>query len=343
MPESSGSAAGSARPTALVLAPMRGPGWDRLQEIATCVYDPFLDHTPLHLHSEDELADRLTDLGATILVAEADRVAGRVLDCPLVVIGSTRGDPTNVDVAAATERGIPVLRAPGRNADAVAELTVGLLFAANRHVVAADRDVRAGGIYRDGTIPYQRFRAAELAGRTAGIVGFGAIGRALAWRLAGLGMAVASYDPYAPDATHRRLEDLLADSDVVSMHAPVTPGTVGMMGASQFAAMREGAIYINAARAALHDTDALVAALAQGRLHAAALDHFEHEYLAPDHPLTTFGNVVLTPHIGGATYDTEANHARLIADGVAAVLAGEVPAHCVNPEVLPANRAPRSS
>src|SRR5690606_2023127 len=108
----------------------------------------------------------------------ADQCSGPVLDLPLEAIGSTRGDPTNVDLDGATRRGIPVLRAPGRNADAVAELTIGLLLAVTRHLLAADRDVRDGQVFRDGTLPYQRFRAWQLAGRTVGVVGLGAVGRA---------------------------------------------------------------------------------------------------------------------------------------------------------------------
>jgi D-3-phosphoglycerate dehydrogenase len=312
---------------------MRGPGFDQLHELADVVYDPFTVPVPLRLYSDAQLAERVAAEQATILICEADQVGPLTLDQPLVVVGSTRGDPNNVDVAAATARGIPVLNAPGRNADAVAELTVGLLFAATRGIVAADRDVRAGDTYKNGSIPYQRFRGWELAGRTAGLVGYGAIGRALAWRLTGLGMTVISSDPYSPDATHS-LEDLLAVADVVSMHAPVTPETKGMIGAEQFARMKEGAIYLNAARAALHDTDALVAALQSGHLAGAGLDHFEGERLAADHPLTAMANVVLTPHIGGASYNTEANHARMMGEGVAAVLRGERPAHCINPEVL---------
>ena len=140
-----------------------------------------------------------------------------------------------------------MLRAPGRNADAVAEVTVGLLFAVNRGIVRADMDVREGQVWRDGTIPYQRFRAWELHGRTAGIVGLGAVGRATKWRFEGLGMKVISSDPFAPDATHS-LDDLLAEADVVSMHAAVTPETEGLIGAAQFAAMKEGAIFVNSAR-----------------------------------------------------------------------------------------------
>ena len=146
-------------------------------------------------------------------------------------------------------------------------------------------------------------------------------------------MNVIAYDPYAPDATHS-LDDLLAASDVVSMHAAVTPETDGLIGVEQFARMRDGAIYVNSARAMLHDTDALVGALESGKLGGAGLDHFVGEHLPVDHPLCSMTNVVLTPHIGGATYDTEANHSKLIADGLAILLAGGRPDNLVNPEVL---------
>lgn len=321
------------RPRALVTAPLRGEGLDKLRALAEVELDPWIEHSPLRIYSEVELAERVRELDARIVICEADRCAGPLFDLPLLAVGSTRGDPSNVDVDAATAAGVPVLHTPGRNADAVAELTVGLLFAAARHVVAADRDVRAGQMFRDGSIPYQRFRGWELAGRTAGLVGLGAIGRAVRWRLEGLGMRVIAADPYAEEATHS-LPDLLAESDVVSMHAPVTPETEGMIGSAQLAAMRDGAVFVNAARAALHDQDALVDALRSGKLAAAALDHFPNEYLAPDDPLTELDNVVLTPHIGGATYDTEANHSRMIAEDLERLLGGERPLHVANPEVL---------
>ena len=321
------------RPTALVTAPFRGEGLDTLQSIADVVLDPWIDHSPIRILNGEQLAERVEATGAEFLIVESDFVSGRVLELGLRVIGSCRGDPNNVDVAAATARGIPVLRAPGRNADAVAELTVALLLAVNRGIVRADLDVREGQTFRDGTIPYQRFRAWQLAGRTAGVVGLGAVGRATKWRLEGLGMHVIAHDPYAADATHS-LDDLLAEAEVVTMHAMVTPETTGMIGAAQFARMRPGTIYLNSARALLHDTDALVAALQSGRLGGAGLDHFEGENLAVDHPLVGMPNVVLTPHIGGATYDTEANHSKLIADGLVTLLDGGKPDNLVNPEVL---------
>jgi D-3-phosphoglycerate dehydrogenase len=148
-------------------------------------------------------------------------------------------------------------------------------------------------------------------------------------------MDVVSYDPYSAEATHDSLDAMLAEADVVSMHAAPTPETLGMMGAAQFAAMRDGAFYVNSARGGLHDVDALVAALQSGHLGGAGLDHFDGEHLPNGHPLTTMDNVVLTPHIGGATYDTEVNHTAMIAEDVRRILAGERPLHCVNPEVLP--------
>jgi len=318
---------------AFVTAPFRGEGLETLRGLADVVLDPWIDQSPIRLLDGEKLAPMVEESGADILIVESDFVNGPVFDLPLIAIGSCRGDPNNVDVAGATAKGIPVLRAPGRNADAVAELAVALLFAVNRGIVRADLDVREGQTYRDGTIPYQRYRAWQVAGQTAGLVGLGAVGQALQWRLEGLGMQVIAYDPYNAAATHS-LDDLLAEADVVSMHAAVTPETQGMMGAKQFAAMRDGAIYVNSARAGLHDTDALVAALQAGKLAGAGLDHFEGEHLPTDHPLVAMGNVVLTPHIGGATYDTEANHTSIIANDLERLLSGGRPNHCANKEVL---------
>ncbi|OBA80927.1 3-phosphoglycerate dehydrogenase [Mycobacterium sp. 1164966.3] len=323
----------TSRPRALVTAPLRGPGFDKLRRLADVVYDPWIDQTPVRIYSAEQLARRIVDEGADVVVVESDSVSGPVFDLQLRAIASTRGDPNNVDAAGATAAGIPVLNTPARNADAVAEITVALLLAATRHLLTADADVRSGNIFRDGILPYQRFRGWEIAGRTAGLVGLGAVGRALRWRLAGLGMNVIAYDPYHDEARHS-LDELLEEADVISLHAPVTDDTVGMIGARQFAAMRDGVVFLNTARAQLHDTDALVAALHDGKVAAAGLDHFVGEWLPTDHPLVAMPNVVLTPHIGGATWNTEARQAQMVADDLEALLSGGRPAHIVNPEVL---------
>ena len=219
-----------------------------------------------------------------------------------------------------------------RNADAVAEMTVAMLLGVTRHLVAGHRDMQQGTVHGE-SLPYQRYRAWQVAGRTAGLVGFGAVGRATRWRLEGLGMNVITADPFAADATHE-LDDLLAEADVVSMHAAVTPDTFGMMNAAKFALMKPGAVYLNSARAGLHDVDSLVAALDSGRLAAAALDHVDGESLPEGHPLLGRDNVLLTPHIGGATYDVETRQTEMIVADVKAILAGQRPTHCKNPEVL---------
>ena len=314
-------------------APLRGPGFAKLQELADVVYDPWIDQTPLRIYTAEQLAERVSSESADVLVVESDSINGPVFDIPLRAVASTRGDPNNVDVVGATKAGVPVLYTPGRNADAVAEMTIALLFGVTRHLITADADVRAGQAFRDGTIPYQRFRAWEVAGQTAGLVGLGAVARALKWRLEGLGANVIAYDPYNDEACHS-LDELLAEADIVSLHAPVTGETAGMIGAAQFAAMRDGVVFLNSARAQLHDTDALVDALRSGKVAAAGLDHFVGEWLSTDHPLTSMPNVVLTPHIGGATWNTEARQAQMVADGLEALLSGGTPTHIVNPEVL---------
>lgn len=297
------------------------------------VYDPWIEQTPLRIYSPEQLAARVAAESADVIVVESDSVRGPVLEQGLLAIAATRGDPNNVDVAGATAAGIPVLFTPGRNADAVAEMTVALLLAATRRILPADADVRSGNSFRDGTIPYQRFRGWEIAGRTVGLVGLGAVGRATRWRLAGLGLRVIACDPYSNDAEHS-LEELLAESDIVSLHAPVTDDTVGMIGAEQFAAMRDGVVFLNTARAQLHDIDALTDALAVGKIAAAGLDHFAGEWLPTDHPLAAMPNVVLTPHIGGATWNTEARQAQMVADDLERLLTGRTPAHIANPEIL---------
>ncbi len=318
---------------ALVTAPLRGPGFDALKRMADVVYEPWLAYVPIRLYDPPRLAQRLADVGADLLICEADFCSGPVMELPLRAIVATRGAPSNVDVTAATAAGIPVLHTPGRNAEAVAELTVALLFAVNRRIIPADRDVRTGRVFTD-TLPYQRYRSDLLAGRTFGIVGLGAVGRAVRRRMAGLGLDVIAHDPFVDEARHS-FDEILAAADIVSIHAPPSAETAHMMSAPQFAAMRSGSVYLNTARAVLHDMDALVAALESGHLGGCGLDHFDGEQLPDGHPLIARDDVVLTPHIGGASHHTEQVQASMVAADLQRLLAGDRPEHIINPEVLP--------
>jgi D-3-phosphoglycerate dehydrogenase len=325
----------------LSLAPLAGPGFQKLLRHGTVELDPWDEREPIRLHDPDELAERLD--GVDVLLVEADRVSSEVIENAkrLRIIGTCRGDPVNVDIGAATRAGIPVLRAPGRNADAVAELTVGLILALLRGIVQADDDVRAGRWIIDQRIPQQRFRSRELWTLTVGLIGCGAVGRATGRRLALLGCRVLGFDPYVNARELRDLEiepvalkELLEASDVVSIHAVVTDETIGLIGEQELALMKDGTYLVNTARYAIVEEQPMIDALRTGRLAGGAFDHFEGEFLMPDHPLISMPNVILTPHVGGQTVQTIENHTRAMADGLEALLSGREPPNLVNAQTF---------
>lgn len=241
----------------------------------------------------------------------------------------------NVDVEAATARGIPVLIAPAANGQSVAELTIGLMLAAARRIPVQDAGIRAGRWDRSGN-------GLQLSGRILGLVGFGAIGKAVARAAIGLGMTVLAFDPVARsepglDVTMvESLPALLARSQVLSLHVPLTPHTRGMIGARELALLPPGALLVNTSRGGLVDEAALAAALAAGHLFGAGLDTFGEEPLPPTHPLCARPDVVMTAHMGGSTDAALDATARLAAVHALAVIKGRPVdrAVCVNPETL---------
>jgi D-3-phosphoglycerate dehydrogenase len=257
----------------------------------------------------------------------------------LRVVGITRGGPVNVDVPAATAAGIPVVHLPGRNLGAVAEFCVGTMICAMRGLPAAAADLSAG---RWDAVGFRYDRVGlELRAATVGLVGFGAIGMRVAELLRAFGSRVLAADPYADPAAAERLgvrlvelPELLAESDVVSLHARLTPETKQLIDESALAAMRPGSVLVNTARGELVDTRALDAALASGHLRAAVLDVFDPEPPAPDDPLPRRPEVLATPHLAGASKQVAEESAARIAAEVATVLSGGAPTNCTNPEVL---------
>ncbi|MGI8846902.1 MAG: 2-hydroxyacid dehydrogenase [Candidatus Dormibacteria bacterium] len=242
----------------------------------------------------------------------------------------------NIDVAAATERGILVANTPGVLTDATADMAMALLLAAARHVVEGDRQVRAG--------VWQRWEPGyllglDLTGARLGIVGFGRIGQAVARRARAFGMEIATLERSAgriPDDLRGEVstmpfDDLIAGSDVVSLHCPLTPETHHLIDAATLARMKPTAVLVNTARGSVVDEMALVRALQEGWISAAGLDVYEVEpEVAPG--LAECRNAVLAPHLGSATVQTRAAMAGLVAENALAVLRDELPPHCLNPE-----------
>lgn len=296
-------------------------------------YDSWLDHNPRRIYSDEALAARVQAESAQVVICEVDRVGGRFFELPIVAVGVTRGLPENVDVAAATRAGVPVINTPARNADAVAELTVGLILAAGRKLIEAHEDAVRGEVIRDGYSPSQRFRAWEIQGQTLGLIGFGAVGRAVAWRARGLGMRILAHDPHAIEAA-ASLEDVLSQSDIISVHSALIDATTGLIGQREFSLMKPGAIYINTARSQIHDSVALIGALESNQLSVAALDHTPPGWHSTAAGLCDAGRLIITPHIGGATFNTEERQAAMMATAIGQLLAGDPVDNVVNPEVL---------
>jgi D-3-phosphoglycerate dehydrogenase len=259
-----------------------------------------------------------------------------VLDAaPLRLVCCARGGPVNVDVAAATRRGIPVVNTPGKNAEAVAELTIAFALLLIRAVPRASRHLLDGGGFAESVYEGREFFGAEAPSLTMGLIGLGHVGLEVARRARALGFTVLGYDPVPPadpGAELVTMDTLLARSDIISVHARLTADNGRMFSRDLFGRMRPGAYFINTAREGLVDEDALYQALERGALGGAALDVLERTQ--GRHPLLGLPNVFATPHIGGATAETLARGAERAVAAVADLLAGRVPANVLNPQVL---------
>jgi lactate dehydrogenase-like 2-hydroxyacid dehydrogenase len=239
----------------------------------------------------------------------------------------------NIDVTACTQRKIPVGNTPGVLTESTADLTMALMLSIARNISQASQDAREG---RWKTWSPTGWLGTELNGSTLGIVGMGKIGKAVARRAMGFGMKVIYTDPQVTDeinASQVSLEELLMQSDIVSLHTPLEHDTRGIINKSTLSQMKSSAILINAARGPLVDTNAITDALQNHKIAAAALDVTDPEPLPPTHPLYRLPNCLIVPHIGSATQQTRRKMAELACNNLLAGLRGERLPHCVNPEV----------
>lgn len=314
--------------------------------------------------SREQTIELLEDVEVFIVGFEG--VSDELLDLTdsLKIIACTRGGPeANVDIAAATERNIPVLYAPGRNAVSVADFTLGLILSVSRNIAHSHHLLRAGEYTGEPTSdavesgeredvtwgagmdsPYVHLKGPELTGKTLTIIGMGAIGKRVAERASGFGLECLGYDPFVDAdemAAHgvaevTNLHEAVATADFVTLHVPVTDQTRGLIGPEEFTLMNDEAFFINTARGALIDQDALLEQLREGGIRGAALDVYDEEPIPEGHPLLELPNVVTTPHLAGAAEEVIERHSEIVVDGVAALLANEVPTHIANPDVLDA-------
>ncbi|HWQ89222.1 MAG TPA: 2-hydroxyacid dehydrogenase [Desulfitobacteriaceae bacterium] len=292
--------------------------------------------------SENELIKQLNDVD--IFITEEDRVTKNVLDNSpkLKAIFSLHGTPVDIDLDTATESGIMVFKTPGRNADAVAELTIALMIMCARKILPSIKCVESGEwAHTPYDWSYFEYRGQELCGKTLGLVGFGSIGQKVAHRLSGFDMEMLTYDPYVnKDQANRlnveltSLEDLLRRSDFVSVHLPVTPQTKGVIGKAEFALMKPTSYFINTARAWVVEEIDLVEVLSNNRIAGAGLDVYINEPIGLNYPLIGLDNVVLTPHIGGATHEVVDHHSEIVFDDIQILRKGKIPDHLVNPDCL---------
>jgi D-3-phosphoglycerate dehydrogenase len=310
--------------------------------------------------SEEELIAAL--IGVEIAIVEFEPLNAKVMDAArdLKLIVACRNEPAaNVDLEYATQKGIPVIFTPGRNANAVAEYTIGLMLSVARNISTAHHFLRytdelTSVSYSDKSgdrksitsewslepgAPFQRFQGVELLGKNFGLVGFGAIGQSIARLASAFGMKVLAYDPFQNlevfnsfSTKQSSLKEIAINSDFIAMAAKVTPETTGIFSAELFEMMKPSAYFINTARAALVDYDALLHALQEKRIQGAALDVYPREPLENNSLFRDLDNLVLSPHLAGATLEVVHHHGEMVLADLAEIGEGKIPRRAANPE-----------
>lgn len=310
-------------------------------------------HAELHLGSlerpfrEEEFPERVKGIDG-ILASARDPVTGAVLEAGerLKVVSMIGRGVDTIDLAAATKKGVLVTNTPGANAESVAELVVGLMLSVLRRLPLAMAKLKEG-VWRGGHL-----MGHELRGSTVGIIGFGHVGSRVSLKLRGFEVRVLTYDPYIPRLKAERcgarwvaeLDELLRESDILSLNPVLTEETYHMIGERELRLMKPGSFLINTSRGQVVDEGALLEALKEGHLGGAALDVFSLEPASPDNPLFALENVFCTPHMGSQTYSAKRRLLDAAVENLLRALRGSVPSfsNIVNPEVLEPRGAPQS-
>ncbi len=304
--------------TVLVTAPYNEEGRKELENLfGSVIYQSWKEQG--RAYREDELIHLLKATNATGLITELDQVTDSVFASvpELSFVGVCRGMPSNVDVAAASKRGIPVFYTPGRNAQAVAEMFIGNVISFLRHTSASNQWLKDGKWKSDYLQAYVKFKGNELTGKTVGMIGFGAVGQRIAKLLTAFDCKIKYYDPYILDDhplyEKVALKTVFSDSDIVSVHLPRTEETLGLIDRQYFDLMKESAIFVNTSRAVVVNREDLLSVLKEHKIRGAVLDVFYHEPPEEsDYELISLPNVLATPHLAGATFEVEDHHVSIM-------------------------------
>ena len=314
------------------------------------VYETF-DWPVVPIQKNDEISefvgdpDRICKIvgDVEIILTHSAPMPKKVIDSAkaLRVLGAARGGPVNINWNACTERGIPVLFAPGRNSGAVAEFTVGMMLAQSRSITRCHYSMITEKRWR-GDLYTHEIVGNELGSSVVGLIGGGAIASKVAHMLHGFGAKVLIYDPYVPDDKIRSmncqpvdLDTLLKESDFISLHPRLSKETTGMIGAREIALMKKNAYLINTARGELLQHDPLYKALKEKRIAGAALDICESEPPPADSPVYSLDNVTITSHLAGASIQAAEIGASILAQGIFDyIVKNETPKFCVNPDFI---------
>jgi len=294
----------------------------RLEELrnwfGTVIYQPWIERGTAY--SAEELKELIRQTEAEALITELDELTQEVIDSwkpkPRFV-AICRATPSTIDLNALKERDIPIFTAPARNIQAVTEWVIANIIAFYRHVHRSEKWLKEGN-WTDWLYPYKAFRGQQLSGKKVGLVGLGAVGQSVAKLLEAFACEISYYDPYVPQErfphyTVKSLEEIFAESDIVSLHLPSIPQTRRMITRELLQLLRPDALFVNSSRASVVDNEALIEILENRRILGAVVDVYDHEPpTEQDMRLIRLDNVLATPHIAGSTVEVVHNHAQII-------------------------------
>ncbi len=323
-----------------ITAPFSDEVIENLQKNHEIVFEPWSEDA--ELMNEKELNRKLIEAGCDVFICESDIVTEKVLENVqnLKMICVCRAGVNDIDLEACTKKHILVTNTPGRNAEAVAEFTVALMIMSCRFISRGERAIREGRWVDNDTLYFQ-MRGIELPGRSVSFIGFGEVPKKLSKLLKAFGVKMYAYDPFVAqetadeyEVTMVSLEEAFERGDFVSNHLPVTKETKRLLDKRLFIKMKKEAVFLNTARAATIVEADIVNCLRNSKIAGACFDVFEEEPISMDSPLLALDNVIVTPHLAGASLDVVANHSQMVQKDITLFVNGAKPAHLVNKEVL---------